>query len=204
MASVKLNNTLRDEIVNNATADAFAAEGKQLQDDILLFSNKVYGQHITPESVEKLAKKLPDGYGLYISFIGVRFLQTNETYAPVKSMGLTFDQPRLVQESMRYGGFGIVDADLFNEAIEFDKRKAAIAEAVDDLRTQVRGVVNSVTTVEKLLLAWPESKQFIPSYAFNSAAKTNLPAIVIEGLNNELEKAIGRSLTVEEPEAIAA
>lgn len=50
----------------------------------------------------------------------------------------------------------------------------------DKLKHDVRAMVNSVTTVARLLAVWPEAKELIPTYA---TQPKNLPAVNIDNLN---------------------
>lgn len=67
--------------------------------------------------------------------------------------------------------------------IQFEKleaREKELASKKSNLRAEVRAVVGSVTTVNKLLAVWPDAKELIPAQAVQS---TNLPAVNIESLN---------------------
>jgi hypothetical protein len=196
MASVKLTKDLRAEIVNNASKDAYKAELDLLDADIAIFSAKVYRDKIVSEQIEKLADKLPNAFCVRTNAVTIRF-KSQDGYGAVKQgVTLKLDKARPLPEYLRYGTFDIVDVALLQEAQTFAKRRDEINSSRNDLQTQVRGVVNSATTVDKLLEVWPECKQFIPETALTPIVKLKLPAIVVSGLNELLEKATGKPMNM--------
>lgn len=54
----------------------------------------------------------------------------------------------------------------------------------DALRLKIRAVLNSVTTVKKLLEVWPEAKELLPAQL--EEARVQLPAVQTASLNAEL------------------
>ena len=67
--------------------------------------------------------------------------------------------------------------DLENQWKELDNKR-------DTLRLKVRAVLNSVTTVKKLLDVWPEAKELLPAQL--EEARVQLPAVQTASLNAEL------------------
>ena len=68
--------------------------------------------------------------------------------------------------------------------VQFEKLEAREKELQlrkSNLRAEVRAVVDSVTTINKLLSVWPEAKELLPASA-NPQTK-NLPSVNVESLN---------------------
>lgn len=67
--------------------------------------------------------------------------------------------------------------------IEFEALEtldADLKDRRDKLKYDVRAMVNSVSTVARLLAVWPEAKELIPTYA---TQPKNLPAVNVDNLN---------------------
>lgn len=68
--------------------------------------------------------------------------------------------------------------------IQFEKLEAKEKEIISrrsNLRAEVRAVLDSVTTINKLLSVWPEAKELLPSSA--KPQVKNLPSVNVESLN---------------------
>jgi len=68
--------------------------------------------------------------------------------------------------------------------IQFEKLEAKekeLKERRSNLRAEVRAMVDSVTTINKLLLVWPEAKELLPASA--KPKTKNLPSVNVESLN---------------------
>lgn len=64
----------------------------------------------------------------------------------------------------------------------------AHTEARDEslvLAKEIRAVLDSVSTVNRLLEVWPEGKQYISEGMFAGQTR-NLPAVIVDGLNQKL------------------
>ena len=69
-------------------------------------------------------------------------------------------------------------------AVEFEKiiaEEASLEKDRDTLRSQVKAAVAGFTTVAKLLKAWPEARELLPSKM--DEAKPQLPAVQVADLN---------------------
>lgn len=68
--------------------------------------------------------------------------------------------------------------------VQFEKLEAREKELQlrkSNLRAEVRAVVDSVTTINKLLSVWPEAKELLPASA--KPQTKNLPSVNVESLN---------------------
>jgi hypothetical protein len=67
---------------------------------------------------------------------------------------------------------------------EAKSQRAALEEKRRDLRARAVAVIESVTTVKRLLEVWPEVHDFLPEE--NAGPQGNLPTVLIEDLNQAL------------------
>lgn len=72
------------------------------------------------------------------------------------------------------------DDPLADEFHAIEKRSEAAAQYKISLRTNVSAMVNSVTTIEKLLKVWPEAAELLPKA---STPAPQLPAVQLADLN---------------------
>ena len=177
----RLNNKIRNAIVENAIAKSgvVAREGEliarraKLADDVRLFS--IGGADAEKkldsdfEKAEKQIKKLDEKFFKYTSYprprrgrnIAVNF---SGRAARLHFNGLECNQGESTYKNYVTESRVVITADnpLNDEfdAIELDQR------TVNDLRAHVKAevsaMVNSVTTVKKLLEIWPEAKELLP------------------------------------------
>ena len=70
--------------------------------------------------------------------------------------------------------------------VEFDRLEHLgneLAERRTNLRAEVRAVLNSVTTVSRLLKVWPEAKELLPA---GEQKEVNLPSVQLDKLNEAI------------------
>lgn len=116
-----------------------------------------------PKALQEDLRAGPLEGAIYASFGGMRCRVNEwEGYRPAKS-GLML--PSSHQLSERFEA-------LESKKKELDKRK-------HELKTEIRAVLDSVSTVGKLLAVWPESKELIPA----ASQKATLPSVSVESLN---------------------
>lgn len=185
--STRLTNPLRDRIVANALAKAgitAAEEALQVKrfawaeavrakingapdDELLKLEAKaakaltLLPEHLRPDDGEILLRRDYDYVNLAGLSICVKFAE--KRIVPRPKCAIPADDP-LVQQ------FHDLDA----EEKDLRDRRSTI-------RAQVRAVLNSVTTVKKLLAVWPEAKELLPENL--EEAKVNLPALAVNDLN---------------------
>jgi hypothetical protein len=70
---------------------------------------------------------------------------------------------------------------LHEEFLAIEHEDGAILSDQADLRNGVRAMINSVTTIEKLIEVWPEAVELMPDTV--KPAGSNLPAVLPENLN---------------------
>ena len=187
----RLTNYLRDEITKNAIAktsfqsemDALAKERYELAEEIRIESlggrNRADEIEATVAKIEKLAKLLPEeivagtwirrDYEMYrLNLGGLRAnIKFSDCYEDLRicasGVTLTADNPLTVR---------------FNEIIN---KESDIEGRRNDLALQVRAVLNTCSTVKKLLTVWPEAKELLPDRL--EEARPQLPAVQTQELN---------------------
>ncbi|AFC22730.1 hypothetical protein VchM-138_0051 [Vibrio phage vB_VchM-138] len=176
----KLNKTIREAIVQNALKaagliereEALVARRAKLADDVRLFAiGGEVGEQDLKRRVEQIKALEVDGIRvtinerkddeIYCNFqgrsINLNFSGTNERCSPYvyKPFVTSNSSNRVV-----ITGDNPLNAEF--DAIELEQK------TVSDLRThitaEVTAMVNSVTTIKKLLSVWPESKDLLPPY----------------------------------------
>lgn len=117
-----------------------------------------------PEHLQSEMRAGPMEGAIYASFGGMR-TRVNEwlDQRPAKSgLMLASDHPLTIQFE------------------KLEAREKELSRKRDNLRAEVRAVVGSVTTVNKLLTIWPEARELIPSRA---KVSTSMPSVNVESLN---------------------
>lgn len=174
----KLNKTIREAIVQNALKaagviereEALVARRAKLADDVRLFAiGGEAGEQDLMRRVEQIKAFRVDGIGVSVSEC-----EDDEVYCNFqgRSINLPFNgasercrpyvyKPFVTSKSSNrvvITGDNPLNAEF--DAIELEQK------TVSDLRTnitaEVTAMVNSVTTIKKLLSVWPESKDLLP------------------------------------------
>lgn len=205
---MKLNNSMRDEIVSNAVkafgfnekADLIAKRSFELSEKVRLDSlggAEVEQNMLAVEKeVELLMKKrgIPEGLVVkcafgrdsYINakfpgrtvefrFSGGMYLQRSDNVPPYskdggreKLCGATKDYPANHE-------FVLEREKIINDWLDLLKQK-------DKIYAQTRAVVESFTTVEKLLEHWPEAKDLLPIERVNKPAPLSTNVVSLNNL----------------------
>ena len=183
----KLTTNMRDTIVENALKKAgIYAKQREYAERRKLWAEKVADESVggpdavailaeANKKVAKIVASLPEqlrtdvtigpseGW-IYASFGGMRTsVREWDGTRPAKSgLMLSADHPLTIE-------FETLEA----ERKELSNRK-------DKLKYDVRAIISSVTTVNRLTAVWPESVELLPAVA---APKMQLPAVQIEAIN---------------------
>jgi len=183
----KLTGWIRDAIVDNAVEKAginkaFAEYRKErkewacaVADESIGGSDVVAKLDAANKKIAGIVKSLPEHLqsdlragplegSIVVSLGGMRTLLNEwDNRRPAKSgLMLAADHPLTIQFE------------------KLEARQRELSKKKSNLRDEVRAVVDSVTTINKLLTVWPEAKELIPSRA---VAAKNLPSVNVESLN---------------------
>lgn len=176
--AVRLTNYIREQVLNAVLKHAFEAREKALEAEKFALGDAVYND-IYPEPLRKQMAALPDGFlptdgDVKVQFEGQRFTR------------VYFGERRRIAKSHEYNAARVYDAKH-----PLTARYDAWKKAQDDLdaekskaKSSAEAVLNSVTTVKKLIEVWPEVEQFARPFAVESPSRAI--ALPIRELNARL------------------
>lgn len=180
----RLNKTIREAIINNAVEasgvnsreEALIKRRAKLADDVRLFAiggperenelNKLYDNAVKYAETHKCDGMIhidvcrSSSYEINVNFSG-RSVDLYFTGEPKHSYDNRVSKP-YVNSSYRSRIAITIDNPLNDEFDAIIKEQRVINELRTQISAEVRAMVNSVTTVKKLLELWPESKGLLP------------------------------------------
>lgn len=186
----KLTVAMRDTIVNNAVEKA----GLNKETSTLAERRKVWAEKVADESIggpENVAKLAEANKKITRIVSGLpKDLQEDLRAGPLTgSILASFGGRRIYvnqwdgRRPAREGLMLPADHPLTVEFEALETIEADLNDRREKLKYDVRAMVNSVTTVARLLAVWPEAKELIPTYAVQPK---NLPAVNVEQLNSAI------------------
>jgi hypothetical protein len=188
----RLTNTIRHKIVANAVEKATTVQNEEIKVLENTFSAELI-KFATGDKIEELVK-LKKQFTKFISTIPEEFLVRKDydhinTDSVVllniagKTVNWEFEDCVIFPKNNSCDRYVILAdnplSDMFDNIHNKKQKRKEIKETV---RVNVWAVLNSVTTVKKLLEVWPESAELIPSEIEKPAI--NLPTVQIADLNN--------------------
>jgi hypothetical protein len=198
MSTIRINAELRDGIIANALTQRFAADRLLIaeQDEKLRLLTKERDQAGYEAAFSELDRKrlqaAPDGWFPKASSVKVAVEDTNEV------LEIKFADAQRVPYEVHNSRHGTHIASIIRPDHPYMAARNAVrdAKAVLDamnkdveereraLRAKVKAVIESVTTIGRLVEVWPEVQDFLPEVM--AGPKGNLPATLISDLNAEL------------------
>lgn len=108
------------------------------------------------------------------------------------SKTLCFNETRRMPNPALYSGLKLegLDCAAVKAHESWLRRGAALEAEIAELERSVNCVLNSVTTVKRLLDAWPEVRPHLPDEALLDGERS-LPTVIIADLNAKIEAAKG-------------
>lgn len=186
MASTRLTQTIRQEILSAAMNGAYKSDEQLINEKLIDLSEQIY-RHLVTEEQERLMGRLPHGF-FNLSSAKRAYIRPSIGNTSFRHVELKFKKERrLPAFCSGYNDINIADDAMLEAYLKIEKEKNALEEKRQNLRSHIAGVLESVNTVQKLLDVWPEAKPFIPQYVF--AEKAALPALVTDKLNDLLRRA---------------
>lgn len=198
MSTIRINAELRDGIVANALTQRFAADRLLIaeQDEKVRLLTKERDQAGYEAAFSEIDRKrlqsAPDGWFPKASKVKVAVEDTNEV------LEIAFAEAQRVPYEVHDSRHSTHIASIIKPDHAYMAARNAVrdAKAVLDamnkdveereraLRAKVKAVIESVTTVGRLVEVWPEVQDFLPEVM--AGPKGNLPATLISDLNAEL------------------
>lgn len=181
---MRLTNQIREIIIDKAMHKAFDARDKAHEKATTALADAVY-QH-EYGTAGKIAAKLPENWCTRINAIEIEAAGFNYWRREGRMDScLKMSKTRPVPENQRSNPPKIGGAHPLNDQAQaVAEEYQAINRDKEALRAKLNSILYSVTTTEKLLDAWPESKQFIPASAPTTTAL--VPVELVPELNAAL------------------
>jgi hypothetical protein len=195
MASTRITAGLRDSIVSALLRHRFNLEELAIQEEADRISKHseqrtkgAYEMVFTEAERKRLAEApkgwFPEVHSVRVQIEGGHVCEVH------------FDSPQRVPYEVKDGGWRHVTAVVSPDSHYFKidrevqdmqealgQRRAKLREARATLRARAEAVINSVTTVKRLLEVWPELHEFLPEE--NAGPSGDVPAIMIADLNEQ-------------------
>lgn len=197
MASKKLTNSDREEILGKVMTFKFKSKLEELITKQAVFASKIYDDVFTDKE-RKIMESLPDGWMETQTHVKVRFgaenysnLEFNGRYNSVYFAFVNVDKIESVSKRIptifKYNTSKIYEAldPLAEEYTAICNEVNSLKDVINKTYYSTRAALQSITTVSKLVKTWVEIKPFIPSYCFDEY-EIQLPAIKVNQLNEML------------------
>ncbi|MGL5529487.1 MAG: Nmad5 family putative nucleotide modification protein [Plesiomonas shigelloides] len=191
----RLTKAMREKIVAAATAKAvgerpasLTAVRDQWIKDACEYSLTSAGT--SSEEVKKVSKKMCELYESIPKSIRAGFTEpvSHDSYPFFNVAGMAIDLRTSDNEKLMcaanntYNRIAIpADHELAKRFTEWQAEEARIKEIEDTVRVNVLAMVNSVTTVEKLVKQWPEVVELLPADVDRQVVA--LPTVKVDQLN---------------------
>ena len=175
----RLTQSMRDTIERRLLDHRFAAEEKAIKEERAALGEAVY-RDLYPKKVLDQMEALPNGWLPESQSISVRFGDGIGNY-----QGFRFEQSRRLQE--RHEGTAKVydeKAPLAKRYAALKDREAALKSDTQEASKKARAVLNSVTTLKRLVEVWPEVAPFVKGLGDDGSK--GVPAVPIKELNETL------------------
>lgn len=196
--STRLTNDLRDTIASDILRHRFSEQVDALIADRAAFAEAVYCDIYRKADREKM-EALPKGWLPECSKVGVQFGSTGRSYETVSFDGSFYgplgsmrtrvkDAPssdRRMQNRHAHGCAKVYD-DQHKLSIrhqELADRHSALKADFETAKRQTMAALASVSTIKRLIEAWPEVAPFATKH---EAAPRQLPSVPTEKLNEML------------------
>lgn len=185
--AIKLNKTIRDEIIEDAVIAAFSDRKALLAQMRTKFADELYertfGEH------ELIALKLPDGWCAKYNSLSIKcdnfasyYRYDEDEELPLRKFDLSITRlfPDRVGDSLTIE----TNHPFYVKAQKIVAEHKAIHNDVVEFSNTLKRLLYSVTTVEKLREVWPEGEPFFPAEA--QAVKLPIPFGLTESINKTL------------------
>lgn len=177
----KLTKEIREEIVSNASKSLFAKELEEFKKARADIGDRLFSKHIATPEQYALMEKLPAHFFSSDQILSFRFNDGSVISLPLSGQ-------KRMPAYVRLSYPNINDPEIQEKYMNIEASFQSILKNRGELVEQIRKVVLSVNTVEKLLEVWPESRGFIPDYAFVGPTK-GVPALIVANLTAAMMQA---------------
>lgn len=212
MASTRLTNSIKDQLTTMLIEHAFSARCVKQLDTELVFAQKIYDLYMDKTTVNvngikvklvDMIKNIPDSWktkdtDFYVEIAGSR--EKIDRYYGVGNPNSNFVGVIYPHHSDRVKWFFSPNFNSYSVSMvipardklanEFTKLKDArkdLEKEISTLEKSTRSTMDTVTSVQKLIVLWPEVEAFASKFLTEKSAATQfLPVIAREKLNDAL------------------
>lgn len=176
----KLTNGMRDKIRGKALAEAFDARRKMLTEREHELADKVRADALGKPMLAMLMT-LPDGIAPTRKKLTVKF---GSSWCELCHR----DHSRYPDNKTNSSGttcLKVYEAgdSLAEEYEDLERDRKTVKDETVALAAKVQALLDSTTTVEKLLDVWPEAKPFVPEIPVKP---TSVPALLVSDINSAI------------------
>lgn len=182
MASVRLTSYMRDTILERLLQHAFAGREEVIQQRRCALGNKVYYDIYPPKLREKM-EALPNGLLPTDTNLLVRFGDGSGDVERV-----FWKEERRISYDHRSGvARAYAENHPFTQEFRtLGRKREALKEEKDTAKRSALSILNSVTTLNKLIEIWPEVSRFAQDFQDRKTGQMKLPAVVVKDVNARL------------------
>ncbi len=178
---MRLTTSVKDQIIQNAVCKSGLAEKKELISvEITSVAVKIndhnVSKHITKSELDRLIKMEKELTDLTPDYLIESRVINKENYVRFHMAGerRCLSLPSFSITSATYFDLP-VDHKLAIKLVSLERGITKVKGEINDLKVAVRQTLNSVTTVNKLIKVWPESKELIPDSLDSPSTQLTVP-----------------------------
>lgn len=183
----RLTKQIRAKIVESASKGVFAIELKQIENRLQEIGDKLFWKHIIKPEQYAVVEKLPADFFVRLDqiacYLGAAGEKAKRRVIPMTEMR------RFPAWAGMHSCPTITDIGLTREIEKIESEKGAVEANKKEIVQQIKAVVQSVSTVKRLLEVWPECEAFIPDEVRADNDGKQLPMILVANLNAAMLKA---------------
>lgn len=179
MKSVRLTKEMRLKILSRLVEHAFGKLAKELQADDDAFGLAVYVDVYDP-LVRRRMRALPEGFiakkcAIRVAFGGQQNQVSWRGFLPIAAKHV-YDRAKSY----------LSDDPLSQRHDALERRRNLLRAERDGVWSQIKGVLESCTTLKQLVEIWPEAESFVRDFAEQGPAAVTALALPIKSLNELL------------------
>lgn len=185
MATVRLSNYIKDTIIKDTIIKRLLKHGFDEREKALRVEENSLGDAVYKDvyslEIRRLMDDMPRGFLLEKDVLRVSFEGNGFCY-------ITFGEYRRISKSHECNAAKVYDSKhpLSKRYYDFEKRKSALKDEKQTARSNARAVLDSVSTLKKLIEVWPEVGPYVEDFEPSATGKAMLPALSLKNLNEAL------------------
>lgn len=196
LMAIRLTQYIREEIRDSIVSPAFDLRTNSLKCSEQSLAQRAYSTLVS-QSQQATMNTLPQSVFAWRSNVMISARRGSET---IRLLGVNREawQTLQLESPVAWGSTGssaleMEEGVLFDEFVEHNALVEALSKEKVALDEKVKGILASATTLERLLVIWPEIRDFTPVIdALEATARTEaLPAVQIHEVSTLLSKLIG-------------